>query len=100
MAGAPQRMHEVPYSRINEDDQVESGILDALHLHDGVWTIVEFKTDKVPDLAGLNGLIEREGYSGQAERYRQAVERLLGQRPQVILCFLDCGGAIHLHHLS
>jgi ATP-dependent exoDNAse (exonuclease V) beta subunit len=99
MAGARQRMHEVPYSRINEDGQVESGVIDALYLHGGVWTIVEFKTDAVPNPARLEVLLKEKDYLPQAERYRVAVEQLMGQRPQLILCFLDYGEAVHVRRL-
>jgi len=97
MAGAEQRMHEVPYSRINEDGQVESGVVDALYLRDGGWTIVEFKTDEIPDQTELEVLLEEKDYTPQAERYRAAVEWLLSQRPRLLFCFLDCGGAVHIH---
>jgi ATP-dependent exoDNAse (exonuclease V) beta subunit len=97
MASAERLLHEVPYSRINEDGRVESGIIDALCLHGGAWTIVEFKIDKVADPGALEGLLEREDYLPQAERYRAAVEHLLERQGHVILCFLDCGGAVHLH---
>jgi ATP-dependent helicase/nuclease subunit A len=100
MAGAEPRRHEVPYSRINEDGQVESGVIDVLYLRGGAWTIVEFKTDRVADIDALEELIEREGYRSQVERYRKAVEWLAGGRPQVILCFLDCATAVHLHRLQ
>jgi ATP-dependent exoDNAse (exonuclease V) beta subunit len=99
MAGAQKRLHEAPYSRINEDGQVESGIIDALYRRDGIWTIVEFKTDRVADPAALEALLKRDDYLPQAERYRAAVERLMGQPPHLILCFLDCAQAVHVHRL-
>jgi ATP-dependent exoDNAse (exonuclease V) beta subunit len=98
MAVAGQRMHEVPYSRIN-DGQVESGVVDALYLLGGVWTIVEFKTDNLPDQAALEKLLAREDYLLQARRYREAVQQLVGQQPEVVFCFLDYAGAVHLHRL-
>jgi ATP-dependent helicase/nuclease subunit A len=99
MASAERRMHEVPYSRINEDGQVESGIIDALYLRNGVWTIVEFKTDTVSNPARLEALLKEKDYLPQAKRYQASVEQLVGQRPHLILCFLDCGAAVHLHRL-
>ena len=100
MAGAERRMHEVPYSRINDGGQVESGVIDALFLHAGAWTIVEFKTDDIPDQARLEVLLEEKDYLPQAERYQAAVEQIVGQRPQLIFCFLDCGDATHVHRRS
>jgi ATP-dependent helicase/nuclease subunit A len=99
MAGAERRLHETPYSWITEDGKVESGAIDVLYLRGGAWTIVEFKTDRVTDLDALEELIEREGYLAQVERYRKAVGQLAAGRPQVILCFLDCAAAVHLHQL-
>lgn len=96
MAGAERRLHEVPYSLVADDGRIENGIIDALYLRDGAWTIVEFKTDHVRDAAALERLLAEEGYLAQAERYASAVERLLGSRPQVVLCLLDFDGKIHL----
>jgi ATP-dependent exoDNAse (exonuclease V) beta subunit len=59
-------------------------------------TIVEFKTDDVRDEAGLARLLAREDYLAQADRYRAAVERLLGQRPEVKLCLLNYGGQVRV----
>ena len=46
MSGADRRLHEVPYSLIADNGHVESGIVDALYQRTGIWTVVEFKTDK------------------------------------------------------
>jgi len=32
----------------------------------------------------------------QVWRYLAAAERLLGQRPRPVLCYLNCGGRVHL----
>jgi len=95
MAGADRRLHEVPYSRI-VDGRVENGIIDALYLREGSWTIVEFKTDEVRDQADLDRLLAEEKYLDQAERYVAAVEHLLGQRPRSILCLLNYAGGVHV----
>ena len=99
MEGAEILLHEVPYSLVVEagvagagSGLLESGIIDALYLRDGAWTIVEFKTDDIEDEAGLEQLLEREDYLAQAARYVRAVERLLGQRPRAILCLLNYAG--------
>jgi len=97
IARAERRLHEVPYSLIAAAGCVESGIIDALYLRDGVWTIVEFKTDHVRDQAALDRLLAEEDYLAQAERYAAAVEQLLGSRPQVALCLLDYAGGVHVH---
>jgi ATP-dependent exoDNAse (exonuclease V) beta subunit len=96
MEEAESLLHEVPYSLVVdagaagvESDLLESGIVDALYLRGGAWTIVEFKTDYVQDEAGLEQLLEREDYLAQTARYVRAVERLLGQRPRAILCLLN-----------
>ncbi len=99
MYRADQLLHEVPYSLV-VDGQVESGIIDALYQRDGVWTIVEFKTDRVKGSSELERLLLEEGYTAQAQRYVAAAERLLGQTPQIILCMLNYGGTVHLHRLG
>jgi len=95
MDGADRRLHEVPYSRV-VDGRVENGIIDALYLRDGSWTIVEFKTDEVRDQADLERLLAEEKYLDQAERYVAAVEELLGQRPGSILCLLNYAGGVRV----
>lgn len=95
MDTADRRLHEVPYS-IRVNGRVESGIIDALYLRDGTWTIVEFKTDRVKDRADFERLLAEQDYRAQAARYAAAFERLLGERPRVVLCMLDYGGEVHL----
>jgi ATP-dependent helicase/nuclease subunit A len=95
MNGAERRQHEVPYSRVVEG-RVENGIIDALYLREGSWTIVEFKTDKLKDQADLDRLLAEEKYLDQAQRYVTAVEELLSQRPRTILCLLNYAKAVRL----
>ena len=99
MNGAARRLHEVPYSLIS-GGRVERGIIDAMYLHDGVWTIVEFKTDDVRSQVQLQQLLDVESYIAQAQRYVAAVELLVGQRPQVVICLLNYAGAVRLHPIE
>ena len=64
--------------KFHADGQMESGIIDALYLHQGVWTIVEFKTDRVRDEADFKRLLSEEDYVTQVQRYVAAMEHLLG----------------------
>ena len=96
MDAADRRLHEVPYS-LMVDERGESGIIDALYLREGIWTIVEFKTDEVRNEADFERLLAEEDYLAQAQRYISAAERLLGQRPRFILCMLNYGGGVHLY---
>jgi len=100
MDQADRRLHEVPYSRV-VDGRVESGVIDALYLRGGVWTLVEFKTDEVRDEASLEKLLTTEDYVPQVRRYIVAVEQLLGQSVRAVLCLLNCRGEVCLktiHH--
>ncbi|HSR33388.1 MAG TPA: UvrD-helicase domain-containing protein [Anaerolineae bacterium] len=98
MEHAERRLHEVPYSLV-VDGRVESGLMDALYLHEGLWTVVEFKTDDVRDQTELERVLTREGYLAQVGRYAAATERLLGQRPRTILCMLNYAGEVRLVEL-
>jgi len=98
MDSAQRRLHEVPYS-LKKEGSVESGIIDALYLRDGIWTIVEFKTDELQNGDDSSTLLDKEGYREQAKRYIEAAERLLGQRPRFILCMLDYAGKIELRDI-
>jgi ATP-dependent helicase/nuclease subunit A len=95
MSTAEQRLHEVPYSQF-VGGRLESGIIDAMYLREAAWTIVEFKTDRIPDRARFEELLAEEDYLAQAGRYRAAAENLLGQRPRCVLCMLNYAGAVHL----
>jgi len=99
MDSSERRLHEVPYSLMS-DGRVETGILDALFLREGRWTIVEFKTDEVRDRAALDALLAEEDYIPQATRYVEAAEQLLGQRPRLLLCLLNYAAGVHVLHPS
>ena len=95
MDAAERRLHELPYS-LMVAGTVESGSIDALYLKDGVWTIIEFKTDWVPKKEDIETLLADKDYLDQARRYMVAVRRLLGRPPRCFLCLLNCGAAVHL----
>jgi ATP-dependent exoDNAse (exonuclease V) beta subunit len=79
-----ERRHEVPYSLPDS-----RGIMDLLYRDaDGVWQIVDFKTDTLADDAELQSLADG-GYGRQMRRYGEAVQGLLGRRVATTLCFLD-----------
>ncbi len=99
MEEANRRLHEVPYSLL-VNGQVESGTIDALYRQGGSWTIVEFKTDRVEDEADLERVLGERDYLPQTQRYVQAMERLLGERPRCILCMLNYANTVHLHRVS
>ncbi len=94
MMAAGRRLMEVPYSRLDGEGRVESGVIDALYSQKDGWTIVEFKTDHVKDADDLERTLQEEDYLAQTGRYGQAVAQLLGQQPRLLLCFLGIGGSI------
>ncbi|MGC9347547.1 MAG: UvrD-helicase domain-containing protein [Anaerolineae bacterium] len=96
MARAERRLHEIPYSLLNADGEVESGIIDALFHDERGWTLVEFKADRIRDRADLERQLRETDYVDQVERYLKASERLLGARPRPVLCFLNYAGHVHL----
>ncbi|MBN1994045.1 MAG: UvrD-helicase domain-containing protein [Anaerolineae bacterium] len=85
-----ERHHEVPYNLMLEG-QLHSGIIDLLFrtAPDTPWTIVEFKTDRLPPKVNLQTYIAEKGYDRQVQAYRQAVAQQLGSEPQVLLVFLN-----------
>jgi ATP-dependent helicase/nuclease subunit A len=97
MDAAGRRLHEVPYSIKHYDDTVENGTIDVLYLREGVWTVVDFKTDRIWDESRFK---KREDYEDQLRRYASAVERIIGQRPRAILCLLNYKGRIEWQEVS
>jgi ATP-dependent helicase/nuclease subunit A len=96
MDAAAQRLHEVPYS-VNRAGRDESGVIDVLYRHDGRWTLVEFKTDRIRSDAQFEALLAETDYVAQVQRYADAVAGLLGERPACYLCFLNDRAGVRLH---
>ena len=96
MGTAEQRLAEVPYSVVDGEGRPDSGVIDALWKAEGRWHLVEFKTDRVRDEAELDALLHESDYVNQVARYVDAAERLLGQRPEPVLCFLNVAGRVRL----
>jgi len=97
MASAPRRLHEVPYSILDDKGKLDSGVIDALYRTDDGWVLVEFKTDTIKDEAALDTVMQSTDYGEQVARYRAAAERLLsasGRRAPVrgAVCFLNFRG--------
>ena len=87
-------LHEVPYSLPGEKDSYQTGSIDALFREEGGWILVEFKTDEIRPGREIDwGSVD---YLQQVGDYLNAAERLLKQRPDPILCFLDYGGRVKL----
>jgi ATP-dependent exoDNAse (exonuclease V) beta subunit len=90
IAEAERRFHELPYSYVTEfGNQVETGYIDLLYLQDGQWTIVDFKTDEIRDESVVHDLLVKKKYFYQIRRYGTAVERLVGERPRLLICLLN-----------
>lgn len=99
MQSAERRLHEVPYS-MERDGAVENGIIDALYLHTGQWTLVEFKTDHIGNQADLQAHLRRTDYLAQSQRHATAVKHWLDHRLRVLLCLLDYYGAVQVQEIS
>ena len=83
---AAERYHEVAYA--TPDDR---GIIDLLYRSGNGWVIVDFKTDEVDSEAEMWQMIRQAGYEEQVRRYADAVTSQIGQRPRVLLVFLQVG---------
>lgn len=98
MNNAERRLAEVPYV-LSQNGQTERGIIDGLYYQNGHWTVVDYKTDELSDGAGVARLLVEKDYREQLDRYAVAVERLVGTRPRLLLCFLQVGQHIQIEHL-
>jgi ATP-dependent exoDNAse (exonuclease V) beta subunit len=95
MAGAERRLHEVPYVLMT-NGEVESGAIDLLYRRSGRWTAVEFKTSRVSARGGAWAAMDDGALRSQVERYRGALETLLGEVPRFLVCLLDVGGRVEV----
>jgi ATP-dependent exoDNAse (exonuclease V) beta subunit len=96
---AAERHHELPYS-VELAEGPHSGIIDLLYRTDGRWTVVEFKTDHVDKTDDLEAHIAEKKYDQQTERYVEAVNCLLGERPRALLVFLNISRQVRVINLS
>lgn len=88
---AEKRRHEVPYTFGNDN-----GIIDLIYFAKGEWTVVDFKTDAVT-ADNLANYIRYKKYDEQIQRYGSAVTQLVGVRPLLKLCMLDCDEQVYLY---
>ena len=98
MERAERRLHEVPYS-MQVCGRAESGLIDALFEQSGRWTVVEFKSDQIRKDEVRERLLTAD-YHVQVQRYVNAVESFLKQRPRVLLCLLNCEDRLFLYEWS
>ncbi len=90
MDEAEQRLHELPYARM--DRYLDSGRIDLLVKLENGWHIVDFKTDELKDQEALEQALRR--YRHQLSRYKAAVVDLMGVQPVAEICFLDAMGEV------
>ena len=88
-----ERYHEVPYT-VEVNGISQSGIVDLLYRTEDGWTLVEFKTDELKPGTDLQAHVREKGYDKQMQGYVAATTRLLGERPRVIIVFLNIGGEV------
>ena len=81
---------------MGQDRAAHSGVIDALFKEDDGWFIVEFKSDEIRDKKRFDWVWQNEDYQEQVGRYINAVDLLLGEKPEAILCFLNYEKQIHL----
>jgi ATP-dependent helicase/nuclease subunit A len=91
---ADERLHEVPYSVVGNDGRTDARVIDLLFRKGEVWTILEYKTNRAADQAAARRLMRENRYDVQARCYLRAAEDLLGVRPQLVICWLDCGARV------
>ena len=95
---APERHHEVPYVGTDPQGGAEWGFMDCLYRAPGGWVLVDFKTDRLRDQAGLEE--KAAEYLGQLLRYRQAASRLLSAAPRAMMCFLNVERSIVIREFA
>ena len=85
LQAAPRRLQEVPFT-LEDDDHQTHGVIDLLYQDSSSdWHVLDWKTDRAGDR-------DNEGHAGQhreqVDRYRDAVEALMGERPRAWIVFL------------
>jgi ATP-dependent helicase/nuclease subunit A len=84
------RLSELPF--VYEDEEgLHTGTIDLLFEDADGWHLVEFKSDRVSDVATC---AERPAYEAQMQRYARAVGHLLGLQPDCTICWLGAARGV------
>ena len=95
-------LRETPYIRPLIEGGVEEGRVDLLFEDGGAWTLVDYKTGRIPrssedaEDAGDVEAYFRERYAGQAKTYRAALESLSIKVGGVFLLLARTGDAVEI----
>ena len=82
IAKADEVMKEIPFTQleeINSETIAVQGVIDCIIREDDEYTVIDFKTDEVPDA---------EKYREQLAYYAKAVEKSFGAKPQKLVYFI------------
>ena len=94
IASADRRLHEVPF-HLAANGGLKIGYIDLLYQKDGLWKLIDFKTDRIRDEAALQQLLVEQDYRQQVQGYGTAVQQLMGVSAHLELCWLDYPGYVH-----
>ena len=91
---------ELPFSFVEPDGEVVSGLVDALvERPDGSLWVIDYKTDRVEP--GKESLLLKEKYEGQLRAYQRAVEKLFpGKKVSAGGIFVRTFAAVDLEKLK
>lgn len=91
---------ELPFSFVEPDGEVVSGLVDALvERPDGSLWVIDYKTDRVEP--GKESLLLKEKYEGQLRAYQRAVEKLFpGKKISAGGIFVRTFAAVDLEKLK
>lgn len=94
ISSADRRLHEVPfYFEFNSG--MKTGYIDLLYQKNGIWRLIDFKTDRIKDEVALQQILAEKDYRQQVLGYGTAVQQLMGVSAQLELCWLDYSGSVH-----
>ena len=97
IANATRRFHELPYQCTMADNLPDNGRIDLLYARpDGTWRVVDFKTSHMPSMHLVAQSVAHHGFDVAMRRYGHAVESLLGERPELLLCYIDTPEGVQL----
>ncbi len=89
-----ERHHEIPYYTSGGH-----GVIDLLYRKRDDWIILDFKTDRADSAEHARAIIQQRDYSGQLNRYIQAIQTQLGLTPRAQLVFLNVKNSLVIFDL-
>lgn len=97
ISNATRRFHELPYQCTTADNLPDNGRIDLLYAAPRWYMACRgFQASHMPSMHLVAQSVAHHGFDVAMRRYGHAVESLLGERPELLLCYIDTPEGVQL----